>query len=82
MPGMTCVRPEGRVLRDAEGGAAAGPDRRATTCSACCAPPGSSCVYGSGFGTDPADGFFRVVFLAPPAELGAIYDDMAAYRFA
>ena len=39
-------------------------------------------VYGSGFGTDPADGFFRVVFLAPPAELSAIYDEMAAYRFA
>lgn len=39
-------------------------------------------VYGSGFGTDPADGYFRVVFLAPPAELGAIYDEMAAYAFA
>ena len=37
-------------------------------------------VYGSGFGTDPADGFFRVVFLAPPAELDAIYDDMSRYR--
>ena len=36
-------------------------------------------VYGSGFGTDAADGFFRVVFLAPPSELGAIYDEMAAY---
>ena len=23
-------------------------------------------VYGSGFGTAPADGYFRVVFLAPP----------------
>jgi alanine-synthesizing transaminase len=39
-------------------------------------------VYGSGFGTDPADGFFRVVFLAPPAELSEIFDAMAAYRFA
>ena len=35
---------------------------------------GVLCVYGSGFGTDPADGFFRVVFLAPPGELSAIYD--------
>ena len=26
-------------------------------------------VYGSGFGTAPGDGFFRVVFLAPPDEL-------------
>ena len=32
---------------------------------------GVLCVYGSGFGTDPADGFFRVVFLASPAELSA-----------
>ena len=42
--------------------------------------PGILVVFGSGFGTDPADGFFRVVFLAPLAELGAIYDAMAAYR--
>ncbi|CAN5795581.1 pyridoxal phosphate-dependent aminotransferase [soil metagenome] len=35
---------------------------------------GVLCVYGSGFGTNPADGFFRVVFLASPAELSAIYD--------
>lgn len=39
-------------------------------------------VYGSGFGTDEADGFFRVVFLASPEELGAIYDDMASFTFA
>lgn len=30
-------------------------------------------VYGSGFATAPEDGFFRVVFLAPPAELDEIY---------
>ena len=36
-------------------------------------------VYGSGFGTRPEDGFFRVVFLASPAELGAIYDDIAGF---
>ena len=30
---------------------------------------GVLCVYGSGFNADPADGFFRVVFLASPAEL-------------
>jgi aspartate/methionine/tyrosine aminotransferase len=40
---------------------------------------GILCVYGSGFGTAPADGFFRVVFLAPPAELATIYDDIAAF---
>jgi alanine-synthesizing transaminase len=40
---------------------------------------GVLCVYGSGFGTDAADGFFRVVFLAAPAELSAIYDLIADF---
>jgi alanine-synthesizing transaminase len=34
---------------------------------------GVLCVYGSGFGTAPQDGYFRVVFLASPAELTEIY---------
>ena len=40
---------------------------------------GVLCVYGSGFGTNPADGFFRVVFLANPAELSEIYDLIADF---
>lgn len=40
---------------------------------------GILCVHGSGFGTAPADGAFRIVFLASPAELSAIYDDMEAF---
>jgi alanine-synthesizing transaminase len=40
---------------------------------------GVLCVYGSGFGTDPAAGFFRVVFLAQPSELEGIYDEIAAF---
>jgi alanine-synthesizing transaminase len=40
---------------------------------------GVLCVYGSGFGTPPEDGFFRVVFLASPAELSEIYDLMADF---
>ena len=40
---------------------------------------GVLCVYGSGFGTKPEDGFFRVVFLADPAELSSIYDSIAAF---
>lgn len=40
---------------------------------------GILCVYGSGFGTEAADGFFRVVFLAPIEELETIYDDIAAF---
>jgi aspartate/methionine/tyrosine aminotransferase len=40
---------------------------------------GVLCVYGSGFGTKPEEGFFRVVFLAAPAELSAIYDLIAGF---
>jgi alanine-synthesizing transaminase len=40
---------------------------------------GVLCVYGSGFGTRPEDGFFRVVFLAPPEELATIYADVARF---
>jgi alanine-synthesizing transaminase len=40
---------------------------------------GILCVYGSGFGLAAKDGYFRVVFLASPAELGAIYDEMQAF---
>jgi alanine-synthesizing transaminase len=40
---------------------------------------GVLCVYGSGFGTRPEDGFFRVVFLAAPSELAVIYDLIADF---
>jgi aspartate/methionine/tyrosine aminotransferase len=40
---------------------------------------GVLCVYGSGFGTNPLDGFFRVVFLAAPSELENIYGDLAEF---
>jgi alanine-synthesizing transaminase len=40
---------------------------------------GILCVHGSGFGMSAADGFFRIVFLAQPDELAAIYDDMAEF---
>ncbi len=40
---------------------------------------GVLCVYGSGFGMPPADGFLRIVFLAPPEELRDIYDLMADF---
>ncbi|HUR19792.1 MAG TPA: aminotransferase class I/II-fold pyridoxal phosphate-dependent enzyme [Vicinamibacterales bacterium] len=40
---------------------------------------GILCVYGSGFGLPPEDGFFRVVFLAPPDTLSAIYDDIGTF---
>jgi alanine-synthesizing transaminase len=40
---------------------------------------GVLCVYGSGFGAKPEDGFFRVVFLADPRELAEIYDMVAEF---
>ena len=40
---------------------------------------GVLCVYGSGFGLPAEDGFFRVVFLASPAELHDIYDLIAGF---
>ena len=40
---------------------------------------GVLCVYGSGFGARPGDGFFRIVFLASPSDLGSIYDDIGRF---
>jgi alanine-synthesizing transaminase len=40
---------------------------------------GILCVYGSGFGVAPERGTFRVVFLAPPQELEAIYAELGAF---
>ena len=40
---------------------------------------GVLCVYGSGFGTRPEDGFPRLVFLASPGELREICDLIAGF---
>ncbi len=40
---------------------------------------GILCVHGSGFGLPADGGYFRVVFLAPPAELASIYDEVADF---
>jgi alanine-synthesizing transaminase len=40
---------------------------------------GVLCVYGAGFGMPPEAGYFRVVFLASPAELGEIYGHVADF---
>jgi alanine-synthesizing transaminase len=40
---------------------------------------GILCVHGSGFGLPADGGYFRVVFLASPAELSSIYDDVADF---
>ncbi len=36
-------------------------------------------MHGSGFGLPADGGYFRVVFLASPEELGSIYDEIADY---
>lgn len=40
---------------------------------------GVLCVHGSGFGMDPADGYFRMVTLAPPAQLNEIWNLIAGF---
>jgi aspartate/methionine/tyrosine aminotransferase len=40
---------------------------------------GILCVYGSGFGMPADQGFFRIVFLADPRELAAIYKDIGEF---
>jgi aspartate/methionine/tyrosine aminotransferase len=40
---------------------------------------GVLCVYGSGFGLPADEGFLRIVFLAPPAELSEVYDLMERF---
>ena len=40
---------------------------------------GLLCVYGSGFGTDPTDGFFRIVFLASLEELEGHFDALETF---
>ena len=40
---------------------------------------GVLCVHGSGFGMDPADGYFRMVTLAPPSQLDEIWDLIAGF---
>jgi len=40
---------------------------------------GILCVYGSGFGMKPSDGYLRIVFLAAPEELRQVYGLMAEF---
>jgi aspartate/methionine/tyrosine aminotransferase len=81
IPGMSCVAPKGAFYAMPKVSLPPGRTDRDYVLGLL-RETGILVVYGSGFGTDPADGFFRVVFLAPPAELDAIYDRMATYRFA
>jgi alanine-synthesizing transaminase len=78
IPGMSCVAPRGAFYAMPKVELPAGKTDVDYVLGLLRAK-GILCVYGSGFGTAPEDGFFRIVFLASPGELGAIYDDMAAF---
>ncbi len=78
VPGLSCVMPRGAFYAMPKVDLPAGKTDEDYVLGLLRAT-GILCVYGSGFGTDPADGFFRVVFLASPDQLAAIYDDMAAF---
>ncbi|MDH4063906.1 MAG: aminotransferase class I/II-fold pyridoxal phosphate-dependent enzyme [Acidobacteriota bacterium] len=81
IPGMSCVAPAGAFYAMPKMTLPPGRTDRDYVLGLLRAT-GILVVYGSGFGTDEADGFFRVVFLASPQELGEIFDEMASYRFA
>ena len=78
MPGVTCVAPRAAFYAMPQVALPPGATDEDYVLGLLRAK-GILCVYGSGFGLEPADGFLRVVFLAPPDELDAIYDDMAAF---
>jgi alanine-synthesizing transaminase len=78
IPGMSCVAPTGAFYAMPK--LALPPGRTDEDyVLALLRETGVLCVYGSGFGTRPEDGFFRIVFLASPLELTEIYDTMAAF---
>ena len=78
IPGMTCVRPRGAFYAMPQVQLPPGKTDE-DYILALLRDTGVLCVYGSGFGTDPAEGFFRVVYLASPETLNAIYDLMEAF---
>jgi len=78
MPGVTCVAPAGAFYAMPQ--IALPPGRTDEDyVLALLRETGVLCVYGSGFGLPPADGFLRIVFLASPAELREIYGLMAEF---
>jgi alanine-synthesizing transaminase len=78
IPGMRCVEP--RAAFYALPSVALPPGRTDEDfVLALLRQTGILCVHGSGFGMPPEQGFFRIVFLAEPAELRTIYAEIAAF---
>jgi alanine-synthesizing transaminase len=78
VPGMSCVKPRGAFYAMPQVSLPAGRTDEDFVLTLL-RETGILCVHGSGFGTDPAAGFFRVVFLADPVELASIYDALAEF---
>jgi len=78
IPGMTCVAPQAAFYAMPKVDLPPGKTDEDYVLGLLRAT-GILCVYGSGFGMPADQGFFRVVFLASPDELGGIYDDMASF---
>lgn len=78
IPGMSCVAPRGAFYAMPRVNLPPGRTDEEFVL-ALLRETGVLCVYGSGFGTVPEDGYFRVVFLAPPQELAEIYDLIASF---
>ena len=76
--GISCVAPRGAFYAMPQVALPAG-HSDADYVLALLRTTGILCVYGSGFGTAPDDGFFRVVFLASPDELSGIYDEIGSF---
>jgi len=78
LPGMSCVRPRAQFYDVPD---VAVPPGKADVdyVVGLLRATGAVCVHGSGFGLPAADGFLRIVCLASPAELHAIYDLIADF---
>jgi alanine-synthesizing transaminase len=78
MPGVTCVAPSAAFYAMPQ--IALPPGRTDEHyVKALLHATGVLCVYGSGFGLPAEEGFLRVVYLAPLAELTEIYDLMESF---
>jgi alanine-synthesizing transaminase len=79
MPGVTCVAPAGAFYAMPK--VTLPPGRTDEDyVLALLRETGVLCVYGSGFGLPPEQGFLRIVFLAPPSELREVYRLMADFN--
>ena len=78
MPGVTCVEPTAAFYAMPRVALPPGKTDEHYV-KALLHATGVLCVYGSGFGLPAEDGFLRIVFLAPLADLSAIYDLMETF---